>query len=377
MLVSVEYSWHDRAMTRRRFIQSGLVAGIKTSLGASLRKEGINQAIDVLNHSTRNHEVAAAVLHVVQRDTVFTRAFGEAREDSMFLLGSISKPICVTALMTLFDRGEFKLSDRLQKFIPEFKGDRREDVTIQHLLTHVSGLPDQLANNSELRSKHAPLSEFVKHAIRTPVQFAPGSRYQYSSMGILLATRVAEIISGTDILKLVDSAVFRPLKMEQSAQGLGRFKLEDFVSVQTERAAPESGGGDPNAKDWDWNSAYWRKLGAPWGGTHCSAADVAKFLAEFLNAKGACVKPETARLMTTNHNPLGVTPRGLALNVGALAGSKGCSEKTFGHTGSTGTIAWADPATEAICVVLTSLPAQAVTPHPRDVAGNAVAAAVK
>jgi CubicO group peptidase (beta-lactamase class C family) len=62
------------------------------------------------------------------------------------------------------------------------------------------------------------------------------------------------------------------------------------------------------------------------------------------------------------------------MNVGASAGSKGCSEKTFGHTGSTGTIAWADPATQTICVVLTSLPAHAVQPHPRDLAGNAIAA---
>jgi CubicO group peptidase (beta-lactamase class C family) len=360
-------------MTRRRFIQSSLAAGIRTSLGASLRKEGINQAIGVLNHVTREGEVTAAVLHVVQRDTTFTRAFGKAREDSMFLLGSISKPICVTALMTLFDRGEFKLEDRLQKFIPEFKGERRDEVTIQHLLTHTSGLPDQLADNNQLRAKHRPLSEFVEHAIRTPLQFEPGSRYQYSSMAILLATHVAEIISGSDILKLVERTVFQPLKMERSAQGLGRFKLEDFVSVQTERAAPESGGGDPNAKDWDWNSLYWRKLGAPWGGTHASATDIARFLGEFLKQEGKCVKPKTARLMITNHNPQGVTPRGLGLNVGAHAGSKGCSEKTFGHTGSTGTIAWADPATETICVVLTSLPAQAVTPHPRDLAANAIA----
>jgi CubicO group peptidase (beta-lactamase class C family) len=376
MFASVQYSWHDRAMTRRRFIQSGLAAGIRTSFGASLRKETLNQAIDVLNHATRAREVASAVLHVVQRDTVLTRAFGKAREDSMFLLGSISKPICVTALMTLFDRGEFKLEDRLQKFIPEFKGERRDEVTMQHLLTHTSGLPDQLAENNQLRAKHAPLSEFVEHAIRTPLQFSPGSRYQYSSMAILLATHVAEIISGTDILKLVERTVFQPLKMEHSAQGLGRFKLEDFVSVQTERAAPEAGGGDPSAKDWDWNSRYWRKLGAPWGGTHASASDIAKFLAEFLNLDGKCVKPATARLMITNHNPPGVTPRGLGINVGAHAGSNGCSEKTFGHTGSTGTIAWADPATETVCVVLTSLPAQAVTPHPRDLAANAVASAM-
>jgi CubicO group peptidase (beta-lactamase class C family) len=342
---------------------------------AALKQEQLDEAVEVLSRAVHEGQVSAAVMHVTQRETSFTRSFGKAQnEEAMFLLGSISKPITVTALMTLFDRGEFKLDDPLKKFIPQFTGDHRDKVTMQHLLTHVSGLPDQLPENAELRSKHASLAEFGEHAIRTPLQFAPGSKYQYSSMAILLATRVAELISGTDILKLVDRTVFQPLRMERSAQGLGRFKLEEMVPCQTEFAAPEAGGGDPKAKDWDWNSAYWRKLGAPWGGTHASAPDVAKFLAEFLNESGACVKPETARLMVRNQNPPGLTPRGLGLSVGALSGSKGCSEKTFGHTGSTGTLAWADPATRTICVVLTSLPARAVQPHPRDLAGNAIAA---
>jgi CubicO group peptidase (beta-lactamase class C family) len=342
---------------------------------AALRQERLDEAVAVLARAAAEGQLAAAVLHVIQRETSFTRSFGKAQtEHAMFLLGSISKPITVAALMTLFDRGEFKLGDPLKKFIPQFKGDQREQVTMQHLLTHVSGLPDQLPKNDELRRKHAPLAEFVEHAIRTPLHFVPGSKYQYSSMAILLATRVAELISGTDILKLVERTVLQPLKMEHSAQGLGRFKLEDMVPCQTDRAAPEAGGGDPNAKDWDWNSPYWRKLGAPWGGTHASAPDVARFLAEFLNGTGAVVKPETARLMVRNHNPPGLTPRGLGLATGLSAGSKGCSEKTFGHTGSTGTIAWADPANHTICVVLTSLPARAVQPHPRDVAATAVAA---
>jgi CubicO group peptidase (beta-lactamase class C family) len=196
-------------------------------------------------------------------------------------------------------------------------------------------------------------------------------------MGILLAARIAEEISGTDILTLTDRAVFQPLGMKHSAQGLGRFKLEDMVACQMDGAAPESGAGDPKAKEWDWNSPYWRKLGAPWGGTHASAPDIGTFLDEFLGARGKAVKPETARLMVANQNPKGLTPRGLGLVVGKGAGSAGCSEKTFGHTGSTGTLCWADPATETICVVLTSLPRRGAERHPRDLAGERVAAAAR
>ncbi len=365
-------------MKRRALLQSGLAVACGAPLLGALKQDRWEGAADILEKATAGGQVASAVLHVVQRDETFTRAFGKARSgDAMFLLGSITKPICVTALMTLFDRGDFALDDPLKKFIPQFTGDGRERVTMQHLLTHVSGLPDQLSENNELRKKHAALSDFVEHAIRTPLSFAPGSKYQYSSMAILLACNVAERISGVDILKLMDRAVFQPLGMKHSALGLGRFALDEMVPCQTERAAPESGGGDPAAKDWDWNSPYWRKLGAPWGGAHCSAPDVGRFLAEFLHVKGAVVKPETAKRMATNQNAAGLTPRGLGLNVGAAAGSPGCSEKTFGHTGSTGTIAWADPTTETICVVLTSLPARAVQPHPRDLASARVAAGAR
>ncbi len=367
-------------MKRRVFLQAGLAASLATPLVAALRRDRLDQAFEVLARATAERRVTAAVLHVAQgrnRESV-SRAFGQAADEhAMFLLGSISKPIAMTALMTLFDKGAFRLDDPVRKFLPKFTGDGREAVTMRHLLSHVCGLPDQLAENDALRKAYASLSEFVEHATRTPLQFAAGTKYQYSSMGILLAARVAEVLSGSNILTLVDRAVFQRLDMKRSAQGLGRFKLEDFVPVQTEFAAVEAGGGDPNAKNWDWNSPYWRKLGAPWGGTHASAPDIARWLGEFLFQNGAILKPETARLMTTNHNPPGQTPRGLGLNVGQGAGSTGCSEKTFGHTGSTGTIAWADPATETICVVLTSLPARAVKPHPRDLAAEHVTAAAR
>src|SRR3954471_8647688 len=363
-------------MKRRTFLGTALAISAAAPVFAALRGKRWDDAAEVLERATAEKQVDAAVLHVAQGDESFTRHFGKAAsDDAMFLLGSVSKPINVTAVMTLFDRGEFRLDDRVKAFLPAFTGDGRDDVTIRHLLTHVSGLPDQLPNNNDLRKRHAPLTEFAAQAVRTRLDFAPGARYQYSSMGILLAARVAELISGTDILTLVDRTVFQPLGMKHSAQGLGRFKLEEMVSCQMEGAAPESGGGDPQAKEWDWNSPYWRKLGAPWGGTHASAPDVARFLSEFLGVRGKVVKPETARLMIKNHNPEGFTPRGLGFGVGKSSGSPGCSERTFGHTGSTGTLCWADPASETICVVLTSLPRRAAERHPREVAAERVAAA--
>jgi CubicO group peptidase (beta-lactamase class C family) len=348
-----------------------------TPLFAAVKQNKLDAAVDVLTKATANGQVAAATLCVRQGKTELAEAFGAAKSaDAMFLLGSISKPMSVAALLTLYDAGKFGLDDSAQKFIPAFKGDGREKITIRQLLTHVSGLPDQLPENGELRKGHAPLEKFVEAAIRTPLLFEPGAKYSYSSMAILLSAEIAQRISGVNFLRFFEQTVVQRLKLEHSAIGLGRFKLTDFTPCQVADAAPEAGGGDPSAKDWDWNSPYWRKLGAPWGGVQCSAADVARFLAEFLHAEGKLLKPDTARLAIRNHNREGLTPRGLGFGVGASAGGPGSSEKTFGHTGSTGTVAWADPASDTICVVLTTLPGPAAKPHPRQVASDLVAEAV-
>ncbi len=370
-------------MHRRTFLASGAAASAAAASGASHLSASLadgrwDDAGRVLERAVADKQVEAAVLHVVQKGAPFTRAYGTAgSENAMFLLGSISKPINVAALMTLFDEGSFQLGDPVRKFLPAFTGDGRERVTIRHLLTHVSGLPDQLTNNNDLRRRHAQLGEFVAEVMHTPLEFTPGARYQYSSMGILLAARIGEILSGLDMLTLTERKVFEPLGMSHSAQGLGRHKLEEMIRCQTEHAAPESGGGDPNAREWDWNSLYWRKLGAPWGGTHSSAPDIARFLGEFLHPGGKAVKPDTARLMVRNHNPRGLTPHGLGFAVGKESGSPGCSARTFGHGGSTGTLCRADPASDTICVVLTSLPGGALHPHPRERAAEAVAAAAR
>jgi CubicO group peptidase (beta-lactamase class C family) len=364
-------------MQRRTFLQAGLGTALATSLFAAWRQNKLEAAAEVLTKACAAGQVNAAALCVRQGEREFNKSFGASKSpDDMYLLGSISKPMSVAAVMTLYDQGRFRLDDAVQKFIPEFTGEGREKITLRQVMTHVSGLPDQLPENQSLRSRRAPLSEFVAHAVRTPLMFEPGARYEYSSMGILLACAAAQRITGKSLLAYIDEALFKPLDMNHSALGLGRFTMDQTMRCQAEGAAPESGAGDPTAKEWDWNSPYWRKLGAPWGGVHASAQDVARFFTEFLHPTGRAIKPDTARLMIRNHNRPDQTPRGLGFAVGAGAGSPGCSEQTYGHTGSTGTLAWADPATNTVCVVLTTLPGRAANPHPRKRTADLIAQAV-
>jgi CubicO group peptidase (beta-lactamase class C family) len=364
-------------MHRRTFLQLGVGTALASPLIAAVAQDKLDAAAEVLSKSVADGRLSAAALCVLQGKAEFIKNFGASKSpEDIFLLASITKPISAAAVMTLFDQGRFQLDDPAKKFIPEFTGEGRERITIRQLLTHTCGLPDQLPENESLRKRHAKLSDFVAGAIRTPLLFEPGARYSYSSMGILLAAEIATRISGTGIIELVNKSVLQPLEMKRSALGLGPFKLDEVMRNQVEDAAPESGGGDPTTKEWDWNSPFWRNLGAPWGGAHASAPDVARFLAEFMHPQGNMLKPETARLMITNHNREGVTPRGLGFDVGVKSGGRRSSPKTFGHSGSTGTLCWADPASDTICVVLTTLPLRAASPHPARVASDRVAEAV-
>lgn len=334
-----------------------------------------DSASDVLDASVRRGDVEAASIWLRHGDQAEGRGFGAATSaDVIFLIASISKPISVAAVLHLVERERLRLDDPLRKFIPEFAGDRRDRVTVKHLLTHTSGLPDQLPENASLRQRHAPLDEFVRGAIRTPLRFDPGTRYSYSSMGILLASEVARRISGKPFVELVDETVFRPLGMTRSTLGLAPFTIDQVVRCQVENSAPESGAGSAASEDWDWNSRYWRELAAPWGGGHASAVDIGRFFDACLRPPDGWLRPETVRLMTSNQNPRGVTPRGLGFGLGPAVASRGCSTQTFGHGGATGTLAWTDPRSETTCVILTTLPGRAADPHPRQTVSDRVAA---
>jgi CubicO group peptidase (beta-lactamase class C family) len=116
--------------------------------------------MEMIDEQTSSGQVSAATIAVRHQGRTSQHAFGKANgADAVFLIASLTKPMTATALMILLDRREISLSDPVQRYIPEFRGDGRELVLIKHLLTHTSGLPDMLPEDQDLRKRHAPLTE--------------------------------------------------------------------------------------------------------------------------------------------------------------------------------------------------------------------------
>ena len=317
------------------------------SLGFALRSGALDQAERLIEGRVMSGEVAAAVLHLRDAGKMHERAFGKASTpEAVFLIASITKPMTAAAVMLLADRGQLRLSDSVTKYIPQFRGDGREAVQIRHLLTHTSGLPDMLPENEELRKQNAPLSAFVEGTCRVPLLFKPGTKVSYQSMGILLAAELVARITRQPFPDFLRRQVFGPLGMRQTSLGMGSRPIAATMQSQV-----------PQVTNWDWNSAYWRNLGAPWGGAHSTVGDISRFLRSFVQADAGVLKTETKASMIRNQNEGLNRAWGYGWMVGANGLGKACSERAFGHSGSTGTLCWHDPQKDRTFVLLNTKPA--------------------
>jgi CubicO group peptidase (beta-lactamase class C family) len=365
-------------MNRRDILKATGATMIASSLpaqAATWDKAKLEQAAKLMDGWIADGRVQGASILVTQGSLQFARNFGTAKgSEPVFLLASITKPMTAAAVMTLVDAGQLSLDDKVVTFFPAFTGEGRETITVRHILTHTGGLPDMLGDDEMMREHHAPLSDYREGAIKAPLKFPPGTKYSYASMGILLSSEIAQKITGKPIADIMDERVFRPLGMRRTGYGLRGRANTTTVASQAAPAMTEAG--KKSWGSWNWNSAYWRNLGAPWGGALGSAADVNRFYREFLDKRGSILKPATEQMMIVNQSPPGVKPSGLGFDLPPSVGAPACGPRTFGHNGSTGTLSWADPDTGTICVVLTTLYASAVRPHPMTLVSDLVAQAV-
>jgi CubicO group peptidase (beta-lactamase class C family) len=337
----------------------------------------LDRAGSLLDAEVKAGRLGAASLLVARHGRiVLQRGFGSAGVGSVFLLASITKPVTASAVMLLVERGMLSLGDPVERYLPEFKGGERGKVRVRDLLTHTSGLPDMLPENTELRRAHAPLSEFVGHASTTPLLYSPETEFRYQSMGVLLAGEIVERLARMPLRDFLRREIFEPLGMRASSLGLGGRKAEDLVPVMDPPGAVAA-----DEQRFGWNTTYWRDLGAPWGGMHSNTADLALLLQAFLDGGAGVFSPATVRAMLRDQNGKLDAPWGIGW---ALGRSRAwnvfgdlVSPRAFGHTGSTGTAAWADPETGLVAIVLTNRPLAHDDGRLLRAVSNAVAASVE
>lgn len=334
--------------------------------------------------------LALAAVHGGQ--TTGVRTFGRQRvdpaspplrDDAIFLIASLTKPVVAMATLLLVERGLINLNDRAVEFLPEFDAADKKTITIRHLLSHTSGLPDMLPNNRVLRTSRSSLDCFVQGTCGVTLDFPPGRGVQYQSMGYALLGEIIHRVSGHSCAEFLRRELFEPLGMHDTALGTPDdwwestpdppARIERIAEV---RVPEEQRGGD----DWNWNSRYWRCLGAPWGGLLSTPHDLLIFCRLILcgGAYGnvRLFSPATVEAATTNQ--LACLPDlpeadrrtrgwgfGWRLNWPAHGSSFGdlLSERACGHWGATGTLFWIDPARDAAAVVLTTQPMTRDAPH--------------
>ena len=295
-------------------------------------------------------------------------------EAHRYLIASITKPVVGMAFLNLVQQGHVSLNERIGNVLPDFQRRDFRSVTFRNLLTHTSGLPDMLPNNTELRAGHSSLKEFLTEAESVEFDFKPGTDSRYSSVGFLLLAAAIEAISGRSSADYLNDNIFSALEMTETWLGIPADAANELLPSVLPCELPNWQQED--AESWDWNSRYWRMLGAPWGGLISTTRDLGHFarsLLAGLNQQrrdhselfGAPVVrtafddqtqvftgiPESTRLTKS-------WGLGWRRQWPAHSASFGdfVSPETVGHWGATGTLLWIDPKTDRYCVILTTTP---------------------
>jgi CubicO group peptidase (beta-lactamase class C family) len=348
--------------------------------GHEISAAKLSGAYQILRKAVDDRKIMGCAVQVSQNGVALEpEAFGRrstvedlpVEKDTIFLTASVTKPVTATCAMILVDKGRIGLDEPVSSLVPEFgDGGMRNRILVRHLLSHTSGLPDQLPENRELRASHAPLQEFIRRTYRTPLLFEPGSSFSYSSSGMTMLMDIVQRVTGLSLADFARRDVFGPLGMKDTSYGVDWSKAGRVSQVNI----PSTGFqyGEADAVSWNWNSPYWWSLGSPWGGMVSTVGDLTRFLSMFMDGgrsgTGHLLSPSTVSAMLANQTgtlssiskkSLDNPPWGFGWQLKARNDSffgDMTSSQTFGHRGATGTLVWADPGASLTCAILTNQP---------------------
>jgi CubicO group peptidase (beta-lactamase class C family) len=344
--------------------------------------------------------------------TVFSAQYGQrdkeagkpVTDDTIFRLYSMTKPVVSTALMMLFEEGRVRLIDPVATYLPAFAEtkvladdgslvDPVRPIVVRDVLTHTSGLTYDFMPASPVAAQYRDarlindgtrsLESMIDELAQLPLAFQPGTRWHYS-LGIDVAARVVEVVSGQPLGEFLQQRMFDPLGMADTGFAVPSKKLDDLAAMyglpdiagkdQTMEALVEAALNGVNVRS-DVSDSY--PTDAPevfargGHGLFSTARDYLRFAQMLLNGGELdghrLLGRKTLELMHSNHLPpallpyeiAGIPNPGFGFGLGsrvmmdpAATGGPG-SAGEYGWAGAAKTYYWIDPVEELIGILMT------------------------
>jgi uncharacterized protein YbbC (DUF1343 family)/CubicO group peptidase (beta-lactamase class C family) len=351
---------------------SGLAAerAAEDSVTVDVRRlDGIDPLV---REAIADRKLPGAVVLVGRGDRVlYQKAFGNRAvvpspepmtTDTVFDLASLTKVVATTtSVMMLVEQGRIRLSDRVATYIPGFERYGKADITIRHLLTHVSGLRPDV----DVADPWSGYETAIALAVDEVPMARPGEQFVYSDINFFLLGDIVMRVSGLPLDRFARERIFEPLGMKDTM-------FMPPVSLRPRIAPTESctpfgwpcDGPDTQMLRGVVHDPTARRMGGVSGhaGLFGTAADLANFsrmlLAGGVYQGNRVLAPLTVAKMTSAATPdLERNTRGFGWDIdSAFSSNRGelLPIGSFGHTGFTGTSMWIDPTTGLYVVFLSN-----------------------
>jgi len=284
--------------------------------------------------------------------------------EALFDLSSLTKPIATTtAIMLLVQEGQIHLSDKVKKYLPEFKGGEKEQIEIRDLLAHNSGLPAWRPYYRELPLRadsdfSSAKSFIIRRVLEEELIYSPGHLTLYSDLGFILLGEIIERVTRQDLDEFSKQMIFEPLGLQDTLfidlrkGGRDRQLTELYRVVATEYCPWRGRVLKGEVHD---ENAYAMGGVAGHAGLFSTAQDICRFAQAMLNCyKGGpgLVHQDVLKtfFFSDTERPLGWDRPS---SVKSAAG-KHLSPVSVGHLGFVGTSLWIDLERELIIVFFTN-----------------------
>ena len=309
-------------MTRSRFLRLAAAALLLAPLAAQeLSREQIREIEKAVSEEMAQQKVPGMSVAVGKNhQLIWSAGFGmadlensvPARVNTVYRLGSISKPITAVAVMQLAERGKLDLDAPIQKYVPAFP-EKPWPITARLLLGHLSGIR-HYGSEDEVNStrRYTDLTEPLKIFAADPLLFEPGAKYSYTTYGYILLGAAVEGASGMKFTDYIRERIFVPAGMTAARAD----SVHDIIPRRARGYRKTPSGAVENCALADTSNKI------PGGGMVSTPEDLVKFANALM--QGLLVKPETREQMytpqqTRDGKPL---PYGLGWQIWQLEGRK-------------------------------------------------------